>query len=195
MDASRGTRSKHCALRSGRFSLRFPPRKRDGSPLRTASSRLSATMPDCHLEHTLIPRVSPARNSLGAFPQVFQRLLSSFAEVVSKGCPFIPDFHARQATLHTVLPAMQVPAQVVPRAARAAKHIPESPRKQGFARMPLRVAPSSLTSSASPQLGVGSRYQRLHRYAIDGFLAPSSESPRPTRILRDLHPHLNLTRL
>ena len=53
--------------------------------------------------------------------------------------------------------------------------------------MPLQVTPSPLTPSTDPQLGVESRHQGLHRCALDGFLAPSSEPRRSTRILRDLH--------
>ena len=51
--------------------------------------------------------------------------------------------------------------------------------------MPLRATPSPLTPSTSPQLGVESQHQRLHRCAPDGFLAPPSEPTTPTRILRD----------
>jgi hypothetical protein len=51
--------------------------------------------------------------------------------------------------------------------------------------MPLRATPSPLTPSTNPQLGVESQHQGLHRCALDGFLAPSSEPTMATRILCD----------
>jgi hypothetical protein len=54
----------------------------------------------------------------------------------------------------------------------------------GHARMPLRIAPAPLTPSNDPQLGVESRYQKLHRCALDGFLGPSSKLIGLTRILQ-----------
>lgn len=54
----------------------------------------------------------------------------------------------------------------------------------GRARMPLRIAPAPLTPSNDPRLGVESRYQKLHRCALDGFLGPSSRLIRLTRILQ-----------
>ncbi|MDD4801704.1 MAG: hypothetical protein PHF24_01995 [Syntrophomonas sp.] len=50
--------------------------------------------------------------------------------------------------------------------------------------MPLRIAPSFLTPSNDPQLGVKSRCQKLHRCALNGFLGPSSKSIELTRILQ-----------
>ena len=61
---------------------------------------------------------------------------------------------------------------------------PGPPRMWGHARMPLRIAPSPLTPSNDPRLGVASRYQKLHRCALDGFLGPSSKRIRLTRILQ-----------
>jgi hypothetical protein len=58
--------------------------------------------------------------------------------------------------------------------------------------MPLRATPSPLTPSTNPQLGVGSQHQRLHRCALNGFLAPSSEPTTPTRILHDQLLHSRL---
>lgn len=43
-------------------------------------------------------------------------------------------------------------------------------------------SPSSLTPSISPKLGVRSQHQKLHRYALNGFLAPSSNRDLLTRI-------------
>ena len=43
-------------------------------------------------------------------------------------------------------------------------------------------SPSTLTSSISPKLGVRSQHQKLHRYALNGFLAPFSNKDLPTRI-------------
>lgn len=54
----------------------------------------------------------------------------------------------------------------------------------GRARMPLRIAPAPLTPSNNPRLGVESRYQKLHRCALDGFLGPSSRLIGLTRILQ-----------
>ena len=60
----------------------------------------------------------------------------------------------------------------------------EPPWMWGHARMPLRIAPVPLTPSNDPQLGVKSRYQKLHRCALDGFLGPSSKLIGLTRILQ-----------
>ena len=55
---------------------------------------------------------------------------------------------------------------------------------EGHARMPLRIAPIPLTPSDDPRLGVESRHQKLHRCALNGFLAPSSKLVGLTRILQ-----------
>ena len=59
-----------------------------------------------------------------------------------------------------------------------------SPRR--WVDVPHAVAgrPSTLTPSISPRLGVVSQHQKLHRYALCGFLGPPSGSTVPTRILR-----------
>ncbi|MBS4025375.1 MAG: hypothetical protein KGZ96_06835 [Clostridia bacterium] len=52
--------------------------------------------------------------------------------------------------------------------------------------MPLQIAPSPLTPSTNPRLGVGSQHQELHRYALNGFLGPPSKIDVLTRILHHL---------
>lgn len=54
----------------------------------------------------------------------------------------------------------------------------------GHARMPLRIAPIPLTPSNDPWLGVKSQNQKLHRCALNGFLAPFSKLIGLTRILQ-----------
>lgn len=49
------------------------------------------------------------------------------------------------------------------------------PRNQGQRLHALVDRPNSLTPSNNPQRGVGGHHQGLHRYALNGFLGPSSE--------------------
>ena len=51
-------------------------------------------------------------------------------------------------------------------------------------------SPSTLTPSISPKLGVRSQHQKLHRYALNGFLAPSSNKDLLTRIPHHLFTYI-----
>lgn len=139
--------------------------------------------------HTLIlDKPCYGAHSLGVFLNNSHQSLASFAAGISKQTTILrPKYHrpyvlircghSRQATLHPVFPGMQVFSSL-----SFAK--PEPPWMWGHARMPLRIAPAPLTPSNDPRLGVASRYQKLHRCALDGFLGPSSKLAELTRILQ-----------
>lgn len=65
-------------------------------------------------------------------------------------------------------------------------HKLEPPRMKGHRLHAIVDRPSSLTPSTSPQLGVESQHQELHRCARDGFLGPPSKQISTTRILHHL---------
>ena len=58
-----------------------------------------------------------------------------------------------------------------------------SPRRMELLLYAITELPALLTPSISPKLGVQSQHQKLHRYALYGFLGPSSKPAVPTRIL------------
>ena len=58
-----------------------------------------------------------------------------------------------------------------------------SPRRMEPLPYAITELPAFLTPSISPKLGVQSQHQKLHRYALYGFLGPSSKPAVPTRIL------------
>lgn len=139
--------------------------------------------------------------SLGAFLSEKQIPISSFAGNGFKrqsrspglagptaGGSTIHRPHSRQATLCT---ASKAASQVhTPWSGQNNAYPIGPPRKPG--RIPHAIAgrPTTLTPSISPNLGKRSQHQRLHRCAIDGFLAPPSEHLLPTRIL---HHHITLS--
>ena len=89
-----------------------------------------------------------------------------------------------QARLHcTQFTRIQVLSQaVVPSSTK--KSSPQSLGLHGSWVSPHAIedSPSTLTPSISPKLGVRSQHQKLHRYALNGFLAPSSNKDLLTRI-------------
>ena len=93
--------------------------------------------------------------------------------------------HSRQATLYT---ACYRNTGLIP-SSGFINHQFGPPRKLGHRPHAIADRPSSLTPSTSPQLGVGSQHQELHRYALNGFLAPPSKMAELTRIL--YHQNIN----
>jgi hypothetical protein len=135
--------------------------------------------PNRHLEHTII--LSPYQSR--RFPWQIRNGLSSFAR-----CAFMEGFpsnsrapHARQATLHTDMAYRN--AGLIPTGGGFNDRPIGSPRKMGRLAYAITRRPNSLTSSTNPGLGNQSRHKKLHRYALNGSLAPSSTGPHLTRIL------------
>ena len=150
-------------------------------------------------EHTIIPGILDVQPR--SFPRRKRMPISSFAGNGFKrqsrspglagptaGGSTIHRPHSRQATLYT---ASKAASQVhTPWSGQNNAYPIGPPRKPG--RIPHAIAgrPTTLTPSISPNLGKRSQHQRLHRCAIDGFLAPPSEHLLPTRIL---HHHITLS--
>lgn len=207
------TLSKHCDIRSSRFSpLGIRRRRTDGFPSsgRPAVARQETGSP---VSHTLILRMPRSADSLGVFLIDLFRSLASFAAATSPGNrlgslagdpnlnPGSRRGRSRQATLHPAQlvalsgrTGMQVLPQAVDRPCvrffigRRVHHEVGSPRKQGQRPHAVADRPTSLTPSTNPRLGVESQHQGLHRCARGGFLAPPSGPEWPTRILR--HPSI-----
>lgn len=123
-------------------------------------------------------------------------ILASFASMVSRsnsrqpyghraGLPVIfpRHTHARQATLHTahdsghrIAGSYQARTQWLPMQwGCPLSHSKWSPRKPGRMLHAIGARPGSLTPSTHPKLGVKSRHQGLHRYALHRIFRPYLE--------------------
>ncbi len=88
--------------------------------------------------------------------------------------------HSRQATLHTAHDSVHclagsylVRTRTGPcRGIYPSSHKKRSPRKPGRILHAIGVRPGSLTPSTHPKLGVKSRHQGLHRYALQRIFRP-----------------------
>ena len=107
--------------------------------------------------------------------------------------PPSPHVHSRQATLHAATRFCALLCRFIPDS--YAKRLPKrssqlrrtrfrSPRKPGRMRHAIGARPGSLTPSIHPKLGVKSRHQGLHRYALQRIFRPFLKTAVPTRILR-----------
>ena len=130
------------------------------------------------------------KDSLGVFRNRTNRLLASFAGLVSPGdhafslagektcSSLIRQIHSRQATLHTAEFLYRIAGSIPTRRLsavlyeRPVTHSIGSPRQLGRSRMPLRCALGALTPSIHPKLGVMSKHQGLHRYALQRIFRP-----------------------
>ena len=159
------------------------------------------TLPDCHLVRTAIPFL-PHEDSLGDFHHSPSVSLASFADRVSGGdrgkalarapprSSSIHPPHARQATsTHSVTAptdrctALQVhnlfrtQAENTTVGVRLCTRTGLHENRVGLS-MPLEIALSSqaqkaLPPSTHPKLGVSSKHQRFHRYALQRIFRPS----------------------
>ena len=170
-------------------------------PFQNAGAALPTARPDCHLVRTAIPHL-PIYDSLGVFHYSQTISLASFADTVSRsnhnrslaGEPAayspIRRTHSRQATLHTAFTAqrpgstaIQVSTlrrtQVVYHKGSPPMHKRRSPRKQGRSLHAIGDRPKSASAgsprfppSTHPKLGVRSRHQGFHSYALKRIFRP-----------------------
>ena len=143
------------------------------------------------------PLSAPSIDSLGVFHPKAYRLLASFARMISRSnnayrlattlhvCPLSQHTHSRQATLHVARDSahhLAGSSQLVCEEASnilefsTSSHNTGSPRKPGRILHAIGVRPESLTPSTHPKLGVKSRHQRLHRYALHRIFRPYLEA-------------------
>ena len=164
-------------------------------PFNPSAQALPKCIPDCHLVRTVIPCL-PSYDSLGVFHSKAFRFLASFARMVSRSddsigvattdsclssftayslkagytarstrfcappCRFIPGSYAKRLPL---------------RSSQTSSHNTWSPRKPGRMLHAIGARPESLTPSTHPKLGVKSRHQGLHRYALQRIFRPFLE--------------------
>ena len=169
-------------------------------PFDPSAQALPTCVPDCHLVRTVIPCL-PSYDSLGIFynemfhslslfckdgfqrqyrqllwPQANSRLLL-FPRILTQG--------RLHCTQHMILcTALQVHTQFVrgqgpERSAFCRRTRSESPRKTGRMLHAIGARPKSLTPSIHPKLGVKSRHQGLHRYALQRIFRPFLEDGHP----------------
>ena len=170
-------------------------------PFQSSGPALPTARPDCHLVRTAIPHL-PRDDSLGVFHYSQTISLASFADMVSKSnhsrslagepaaCSPIRHTHSRQATLHTAFTALrpgrtalQVSTlsrtRVMYHKGRTPMHKNRSPRKQGRSLHAIGDRPESASAgsprfppSTHPKLGVRSRHQGFHSYALQRIFRP-----------------------
>ena len=166
-------------------------------PFDPSAQELPTYGPDCHSDRTVIPCLSP-RDSLGVFHNKTIRLLASFARMVSRS----DDVRCMATTNRRLssFPTYSLKAGYTARSTRfcappcrfilgsCAKRLPKklefstsshntgSPRKPGRILHAIGVRPESLTPSTHPKLGVKSRHQGLHRYALHRIFRPYLEA-------------------
>ena len=99
--------------------------------------------------------------------------------------PLSPHIHSRQATLHAARDSAHHLAGSYPARVRrgfrysefsTSSHNTRSPRKPGRILHAIGVRPESLTPSTHPKLGVKSKHQGLHRYALHRIFRPYLEA-------------------
>ena len=166
-------------------------------PFDSSACALPTQVPDCHLVRTVIPCL-PNYDSLGDFHDRMCYSLSlfckhGFQERYRQSCghhnyprgPLSPHVHSRQATLHAATRFCALLCRFLPDsyAKRLPKGVPQlrrtrfrSPRKPGRMRHAIGARPESLTPSIHPKLGVKSRHQGLHRYALQRIFRPFLEN-------------------
>ena len=174
-------------------------------PFHPSAQVLPKCIPDCHLVRTAIPCLS-SYDSLGVFHSRGKSALSLFCKYGFRKqlqnryghYPILhillsPHIHARQATLHAAHDSVHRLAGSYLIRTRSGFHrrssplrrtIFRSPRKPGRILHAIGVRPESLTPSIHPKLGVKSRHQGLHRYALYRIFRPYFEEAVLTRILR-----------
>lgn len=152
------------------------------------------TLPEMATRLPLSPHCNPpsAHYSLGVFHRSPIQLLASFAGKVSGAIalqsvhrprclsppPRLPTQGRLRCTQHTILrTAMQVHTCFVrglrqPNGMQPPSHNNRSPRKPGRIFHAVGMRPGSLTPSTHPKLGVKSRHQGLHRYALQRIFRP-----------------------
>ena len=162
-------------------------------PFDPSAQALPTCIPDCHLVRTVIPCL-PSYDSLGDFHGKTLRFLASFASMVSRNNvqstmwpqsslrKFLsPHVHSRQATLHVAHDSVHHFAGSYQIRTRRGFHCGSSqlrrtsfrsPRKPGRMLHAIGARPRSLTPSTHPKLGVKSRHQGLHRYALHRIFRP-----------------------
>ena len=151
------------------------------------------TLPEMATRLPLSPHCNPpsAHYSLGVFHRSPIQLLASFAGKVSgaialqsvatdrDACLPLPAYprKAGYAAHSTRFCAMQVHTCFVrglrqPNGMQPPSHNNRSPRKPGRIFHAVGMRPGSLTPSTHPKLGVKSRHQGLHRYALQRIFRP-----------------------
>ena len=175
------------------------PLPRRQFPFNLSAQALPTCGPDCHLDRTVIPRLSP-KDSLGVFHRKTKRLLASFARMVSRSnnnrcvaitCRCLSSFPAyslkagytARSTRFCAPPCRFILGSCAKRLPNklefsTSSHNTGSPRKPGRVRHAIGARPKSLTPSTHPKLGVKSRHQGLHRYALHRIFRPYLEAGR-----------------
>lgn len=175
------------------------PRNCHASPLWRFPFKVSAGMlpipgPNCHLVRTAIPRL-PLTDSLGDFRNSAIRFLASFAAMVSKintgsslakkppaGILSTRTTQGRlHCTQHHYSTAIQVQSCSVGHP--SIRKCIGAPQRQvstaiGSVFHAIEKRPKALTPSTHPKLGVKSRHQRLHRYALRRIFRPALGTAR-----------------
>lgn len=185
-----GRQDKSYGLRSGWISPAETPRCRLGSFLFIPPSKRCRNGYPIATESVLQSPICP-KDSLGVFHNSPNQLLASFADKVSGAIavlplatsktlvPPSPLTHARQATLHTAhdsahrnAGSYQFRTRTGNKRSLQPSHKSWSPRKPGRISHAIGMRPESLTPSTHPKLGVKSRHQGLHRYALQRIFRP-----------------------
>ena len=172
--------------------MAYSPLPWERFPLKSHAGRSPKPVPDCHLVRTVIPRL-PKIDSLGAFHNRRADPLASFADAVSRKyhtrfaagktvCVAPLSSTATQGRLHCTQHVNAPPYRFNPvsyavllvhKMIRQLSHNNRSPRKPGRRSHAIENRPKSLTPSTHPKLGVKSRHQGLHRYALQRIFRPS----------------------
>ena len=156
-----------------------------GFPITGCLAGLPTTKPDHHLVHILIPNSCQSRR----FPQQCRPIPSLFCNHGFIPLPLCLRSINNQGGFAMNPPQPLKAGYTTPRRYPNVGFTPSHsscptkafPTNLGLHErgviccMPLQFAPSFLTPSTSPRLGVKSQHQELHRCALNGFLAPSSK--------------------
>ena len=147
----------------------FPQARMEVSTLQRDLPRSRAGLP--FRSHSNLRRMPSGNRQSRGFPRELQPFLASLARTVSRirnRRRFLYPHPPRSRKAGYAAPGYY-PHAGSPQATGNCKPLPAYLSLHGGrvdARMPLRIAPSSLTSSLDPQLGVSSQGQKLHRCAL-----------------------------